>query len=356
MGLDALCEVVSWRTACEGARSFARTAFAELIRGWFTEEGVHLESSPTYHGWVVSTIRKLGAVERFRQPEVHGILERADAISPWLTYPDGEWVSVGDSNGTGPELTGPVEPICLGDAAGCWAIRDLTASGYAIIRSLPGVERSKSSMLFVSAMSAAIGHKHADDLGFVLMEGGRTIFVDSGKYGYNRDAARSYVTSARAHNVPSLEDGPIGCCDVDPERTRLGPIRVHEGQFIVKGEVDRPKLFRHERVFSYVPGSTLKIEDRLHNRTNSRWQSNLHLAPDLDPEITESGFVIGAGELTVHADFRGEGCELVVARGETDPYQGWVSVGYLKLTPASVVSALCPAELVESSWHITFQR
>ena len=356
VGLDALCSVASWRDACQGARSYAREAFAELVKSWFSEEGVHIENSPSYHGWVIRKLRDLGTAGTFQQPEVEGMLERADAVTPWLTYPDGRWVPVGDSDGTGPQLDGPIEPSCLPNSAGCWAVRDLTKSGYAIIRSLPESDGQESSMLFVSAMAPLTGHKHSDDLSFVLMEGGREILVDSGKYGYNFDDARSYVISARAHNVPSLVDRRISPGNIDPANSGLDPIAVDRDRFVIRGVADRPGLFLHERVFSYVPGTMLRIEDRLHNLTDSRWQSNLHLAPDLIPEIGETGFVVRAGDLTVRAEFSGDGCKISTARGETEPHQGWVSVGYLEMTPATVVIATCPADLVESSWHITFDH
>ena len=356
VGLDALCSVVGWRNACQGARSYAKETFVDLVESWFSEEGVHVENSPTYHYWVIDQIRKLGAVERFQQPGVQEILERADAISPWLTYPDGRWIRVGDSHGDGPQLTGPVEPDCLPDGGGCWAVRDLTKSGYALVGSLPEADDGESSMLFVSAMAAPTGHKHSDDLSFVLMEGGREIFTDSGLYGYNNDEVRSYVVSARAHNVPSLENRHIGPRDIAPSDSRLEALVVGRSEFTISGRVYRLGLFTHERVLSYVPGALLRIEDRLNNLTNSRWQSNLHLAPDLIPEVSESGFMVSAGDLAVHAEFNGEGCEISAVRGETDPYQGWVSVGYLEMTPATVVIATCPPDLVESSWHITFER
>ena len=189
VGLDALCSVVGWRTTCQGARIYSKEAFVRLVQSWYSEQGVHVEHSPTYHGWVTRQIRNLDAAERFQQPDVQEILELADIISPWLTYPDGRWVRVGDSHGDGPQLTGPVEPECLPEDGGCWAVRDFTKSGYAIVRSLPEVEESETSMLFVSGTTAPTGHKHADDLGFVLIDAGRDIFVDSGRYGYNYDEA-----------------------------------------------------------------------------------------------------------------------------------------------------------------------
>ena len=356
VGLDALCSVVGWRIACRGARSYARGAFAKLVESWFSDEGVHLESSPGYHDWVIRKIQELGAAERFQHLSVQELLERAEEITPWLTYPDGRWVPVGDSHGAGSPLNGPVEPDCLPDGAGCWAVRDFTKSGYALVRSMPEVHVEESSMLFVSAMAMAIAHKHSDDLSFVLVEGGREIFTDSGLYGFNYDEVRSYVVSARAHNVPSLLDRRIDPHSIDSANTRLDPVLVDRGRFVVRGSVDRPDLFVHERVFSYVPGVLLRIEDKLNNLTDSRWQSNLHLAPDLIPEISETGFMVSAGDLAVRAEFNGEGCEISAVRGETDPYQGWVSVGYLEMRPATVVIATCPPDLVESSWHITFER
>ena len=113
VGLDALCSVVSRRDACKGARPYARSELARLVKSWFSDEGVHLESSPTYHGWVIERIRSLGAAKRFRYAEVEDLLELADTVSPWLTYPDGRWVPVGDSHGTGPQRAGAVEPVCL---------------------------------------------------------------------------------------------------------------------------------------------------------------------------------------------------------------------------------------------------
>ena len=356
VGLDALCSVVGWRNSCQGARSYARGAFAKLVKGWFSDEGVHLENSPTYHGWVTLQIRKLGAAERFRHPDIQEILDRADTIAPWLTYPDGQWVPVGDSHGDGPKLTGPVEPECLPNDGGCWAVRDFTKSGYAVIRSLPEVDEREAKMLFVSGTTAPTGHKHADDLGFILVEGGRDIFVDSGKYGYNYDEARSYVLSARAHNVISLVGRHTDPYVVNPTNSHLDPIVVEQERFIVRGVVDRPRLFVHERTLSYLPGNLLQIEDKLNNLTDFHWQSNLHLAPDLIPEISETGFTVNAEDLNVRGKFSGEGCEISAVRGKTDPYQGWVSIGYLEMTPASVVIATCPPDLVESSWHITLER
>ena len=58
-------------------------------------------------------------------------------------------------------------------------------------------------------MAHSTGHKHADAFGFVLMEGGRKVFVDSGKYGYNDgdeatrrgEARRGAMLSVPGHTI-----------------------------------------------------------------------------------------------------------------------------------------------------------
>ena len=270
--------------------------------------------------------------------------------------PDRSWIAVGDSAGTGLRLKSPVPETCLTALPeSCWAVRDLTRSGYGIIRSLPDAPQDNASMLFISGMAQQSGHKHADDLSFVLMESGHKVFVDSGKYGYNSDEARRYVRSARAHNTISLVDQTIMPRDIDIDKLRMGPIGQDGLKFVIAGVVVRPGLFRHERAFYYRPGVSLTIEDRLHNETDSRWLSNLHLAPGLLPEVEQGGFTVQVGNRTVKAYFDGPNCELSTTVGETEPHQGWVSIGYLQLTPAYVVTASCPAELVESSWGIEFK-
>ena len=355
-GLDALCRVIHWRESCENGRVFAADAFRSVMRTQFTSEGVHTENSPAYQLWILTALDRLRAEERFSIPEFRRVMDLARPVVPWLTWPNGEFVAVGDSSGAGPILDSVADVTCLADDS-CWAIRDLTKSGYAIIRSVPRVPTAEASMLFIKGKGYLAGHKHADELAFSLMEDGRKIFVDSGQYGYNRDDARRYVVSARAHNVPSLADREIAPQHVDVEAGRFGPIRIDGSEFVVDGLVERRRkyrgrFFRHERTFHYAPGVSLTIKDRLINRTNSPWLSNLHLAPDLVPIVEGSSFSVQVGDRLVRAEFRGEGCTLGVTEGETDPYQGWVSPSYLQLAPAPVVSATCPADLVDSEWRI----
>jgi len=178
-------------------------------------------------------------------------------------------------------------PSCLDDGR-CVAIGDFTESGYAIVRSLPSVIH-QSSMIFVTGMSYSRTHKHADDLSFVLYERGRFVFVDSGKYGYDNDKWRSYVLSAQAHNTISLENLPLSRMSAGTYGSALRELRNTGSSFVISGALTRPASFRQARSITYDPGRSLQIVDRLTSDSQQRYVSSLHLAPDLNPELSDTG-------------------------------------------------------------------
>ena len=71
-----------------------------------------------------------------------------------------------------------------------------------------------------------------------------------------------------------------------------------------------------------TPGISLRIEDRLYNRTRSHWLSNLHFAAGFVPDVDGPGFTARVGERIVRAEFKRVGRELILTVGDTEPYQG----------------------------------
>jgi hypothetical protein len=248
---------------------------------------------------------------------------------------------IGDSGGKARAALNkdPPEPICLaGDR--CYAVGDFTKSGYAIIRSLPSEEQD--SMLFVSGMAHSTTHKHADELSFELFEYGRFIFVDSGKFGYKRDPMRRHIMSAAAHNTVSLDDRRIRPSEVTLSGSLLDPLEVGATGFHIAGGLERPGLFRQRREIIYDPGRSLTITDHMSADEEMPYVSSLHLAHDLVPVMDKQGFTVEVGEHAIRATLVNKDCRLEGARGQTDPLAGWQTTGYLKMTPASVVRAICP--------------
>jgi hypothetical protein len=350
-GLNLLCGVISDREICKTAQGFASSKFNEIMQAQFTEEGVHTENSPSYHFFVQNLLNKVGALRRL--PGFNA-MAKVEAVSPWLTFPDGTTAAVGDSAGKSKPLKeDPIEPACLDDGR-CYAVGDFTKSGYAIVRSLPSAEQT--SMLFVTGMAHATAHKHADELSFELFEFGRLIFVDSGKYGYNNDAMRRYVLSADAHNTVGIDGVEINPDDIEMSGTLLRSIEFRAGKFKIEGSLKRPWLFQQERQITFDPGRSLRIVDTVSSFWSRTFVSSLHLAPDLSPVLTGTGFKVEVGDHSVTAKLIDDDCKIIQVRGQKEPPLGWISTGYQKATPTTVVRALCPGTQRSITLEMSFEK
>ncbi|MXQ11163.1 alginate lyase family protein [Microvirga makkahensis] len=342
-GLELLCRVAADRESCANGRDFASRMFSKILKAQYTEEGVHREHSPFYHGFAWRTIERLGGTKRFDDPVVASVLARAAKIQPWFIAPDGSMVAVGDTAGRG-------KPLAVARDAPPKAA-DFTKSGYAIIR-------DHDSMLFVTGMAYSLTHKHADDLSFVLFEHGRPLFIDSGKYGYNTDPMRRYVESAAAHNTISLLGREIAPADVTMTGSSLRALAREGDAFVVTGQIERPgasktDTFTQAREIRYVPGRSLMIRDELSASSEQIFVSSLHLARDLRPDLVEGGFdvTLPTGR-KVRARLSEPDCTIETMRGRQNPPLGWESVGYLKMEPTSVVRAVCGGRKRAITWTV----
>lgn len=342
-GLDVLCQISADRQSCVQGREFASEKFSSILKKQFTEEGVHREASPAYHNFVRGTIVDLGGAKRFNSKDAVEILSKAAEVEPWLSDPSGDIVAVGDSAGRSQPLEVPAD--------GSPIVGDFSKSGYAIVR-------SRNSMLFVMGMAYgySLGHKHADDLSFVLFEHGRPIFVDSGKYGYNDDSMRRYIESAAAHNTISLLRQDVKPTNLIAPGSELKPIASDGKRFTISGAIERPGLFTQAREIQYIPGQLLVVQDKISSEKEQQFVSGLHLARDLTPRMVDGGFdvVLPEGK-TVRARLQDADCKIEEARGQSNPFLGWETVDYLKMEPASVVRAICSGYRRTITWTISLQ-
>ena len=286
LGLRMLCALPSTAGREAGAR-FADRKFGEIIRSSYTRDGIHKEHSP-YYAILVRSWLEWPLFRRFWDNAIEPRINKALPLEPWYIFPNGDIAAVGDSAGKAlPPTMLKGEEVTLADGRR-FAVKDLSAGGYAIVRTLPEVPPEASSMLFVTGAAYSLTHKHVDDLSFILFEGGRFIFIDTGTAGYTRDLRRRYVLGASAHNTISLADVHIEPRNVTIGGTKLSPIRHTDTGFLLRGTVERGTLFRQRRTIAYDPGRSLTIRDRLSGRHHRNYVSNLHLAPDLEPRINET--------------------------------------------------------------------
>jgi hypothetical protein len=331
-GLKRLSEAVP-DEGLDAAR-LAEEFFRESLEHQFTAEGVHKEHSPDYHFFTIKVLDDLGAEQLFGSPELTAVLNRARALTMFMVGPDDRTVAVGDSAPSIRKVPAPDEP----------AVSDCARSGYAVVRSGP-------SMLFMTGARYSYSHKHADELSFVLYEGGRPVLIDSGKYGYQNDEWRRYFLDAAAHNTVTVAGEAIS-----PRSkyvaVRIDPVRRDGDAYLLGGAIERTGLFRQERSIRFRPGAELLVEDRLTADRELPFVSSLHLAPDLVPELEGDRFRAAADDgVTLRAVVKGGALEAV--RGSTDPILGWESTSYRKKHPTSVVRAHATGTDVVITWIVT---
>lgn len=344
-GLDMLCEEFSDLKECENGRRFARIMFETIAGNQFTDEGIHRENSPQYHRFALKVIENVGGVDRFNLPDLRKKLDLAHEAWPHLIFPDGRVVHVGDSEGKGAPLKEPDKNAVKLENGKEFSVRDWSSSGYVVIRSNPP---QNESMLFVTGMNDVLsGHKHADNLSFELFEHGRLIFIDSGKYSYNRDAMRDYIISAAAHNTVSLVNAPQKPTDVCLDGSNLSRLEISASIFVVRGSARFPGLgFSQDRVITYRPGELLVVADTLRSTKSLKFAST----PDLNPTMTEKGFDLTLPNGKKVSASVSEPCAIESVRGQTQPPLGWTSSGYRQIKPTTVIRAICTGPAI--TWDI----
>ncbi len=355
MGLELLGRVMATEDWAAAARDRAFEAFNNLIALQFTEEGVHVENSPSYHWYSIDQLARSSALETMASDETVALIERARAVWPWLTFPDGAVTELGDSaGGTGSPMTDAEDNVVrLGERS--YALAPFWRSGYAIIRSLPETPLPKSSMLVMVGMAHTHTHSHADKLSFELFEFGRRLIVDPGYYGYVRDPTREYIETAVAHNTVGLADQPILRTEVALDGTRLFEPLVRADAIVLSGEVvwKRRLQFTHRRELIYRPGRSLVVRDSVAAAEPRSFVSRLHFDRSLDVRQEASALVADLGDGRTMRLTTSDG-EVTVHRGETNPMRGWKTVGYLEVAPTTMAEVTCPGRERHIEWHITF--
>lgn len=348
-GLMALAAAFPDHPRAAARRAFAARQMAGLIGRQFGPLGVHTENSPCYHFFALERIEPMLDAPWWRLPEMAETRKRLAAARRaglWLVDPAGRTPPIGDS----------AEDVRVRDFAGLrdWPHEEqdgmlgAVIDGYGIVRSAPEAGPERAAMLFLTASYQNRTHKHADCLSFVWQEGGRSILIDSGKYGYKRDAMRNYVVSPRAHNTVEI----AGVRLAEPYGSGLRRVAPAGSLWLVEAEAARG-AFRHRRRLLYRPGRFVLALDRIAPGDDApeaaAWKKRAvtswwHFHPDLAIRRAEAagpaavarleGLGDGAAIEVVHLD-NARDRKVAAACGAPAPnLQGWVSRGYLKAEPA----------------------
>ncbi|HEX6688023.1 MAG TPA: alginate lyase family protein [Solirubrobacterales bacterium] len=280
-------------------------------------DGAHLEHSPAYQFAIVDLVARL-ASNVSELPELNGLLERMRRTAAWQTTPAGRMAQLGDTDDL------PAPQWARETASNLRGIHFLREAGQAFVR-------EGDSYLAVTAAYHSAAHKHADDTGFLLVEGGQTMVGDAGRWGYyEEEPDRVYARSAAAHNVLTVDGRDFDWRNAEPYGSGLKAAGEGDSWYVIG--VRNPLLARqgvdHRRVFLYRPGKTLLILDQAHSAKEREYIRHLHFGPGLELALDGGNriAITGRGTAAALIDLT-EGSEINMVHGHEEPHFGWTYPG-----------------------------
>jgi len=262
------------------------------------------------------------------------------------TQPDGTLVQIGDTyavaprNRAGTPLQFAATRGTAGKAPGQRV--GVYAAGYIFGRSGWGTGATFGAMSFYSLRfgPGTQIHGHADHMGITYYARGRELIVDSGHDGYEQDGYRAYLLSPEAASTLVMPDVPF-----DPSAaTTLVRARVRAtAQFYEFTDSAFGGDVRDRSVYVSQAPDFVVVFDRAFG--GGVYQQLWHLDPALTARTsgrsqavaTASGTELVIAQVALPGQVIPAGSTRVV-RGQTDPYQGWVSRDQNQRTPAPVVT------------------
>lgn len=330
VGIDEAHERSEWEAAIG-------RHLAHVLDLQFDAHGLHRENSPEYHFVARNMLATLHRSNWYTAscPRLGETLASAEATGNWMRYPDGRVLPVGDSGGSMPTarmLPAPSASTALD------RLDSINHSCWCMVRRTNPKAPERWSLLAIKAGFDLVTHKHNDELSYVWAETGCDIVVDPGKYAYFTDLKRSYVVSARAHNLVEFERRDFNTRAEDT----TGHV-VHErvehpwGVEVVAELVQQPIGIRQQRRWLFAPGCWLVIVDAFDADDDVAFTQWTHLASEFTVELGRGGGSArhsGGGTLALRW-WSSEPIEPRVDVGTEGPrMQGWVSRSYRSLEPA----------------------
>jgi hypothetical protein len=310
--LPALPAAAAWR---ELALNRMRATLEATVS---FEDGAHLEHSPAYQLVILDLVARL-AVNVGDLPELVPLLDRMRRTAAWQTTPQGRMAQLGDTDDL------PAPPWAHDVASKLEGVHFLPEAGQAFVR-------HGDSYLAVTTGYHGAAHKHADDGGFLLIEDGRVVLGDAGRWGYYEDEAdRVYARSAAAHNVLTVDWQDFGWRDAEPYGSGLEAVGEADGWYAIA--LHNPLLARqgveHRRALFYQPGRALLIMDRTRSDRQHQYLRHLHFGPDLDLDLNGGNKIEIRGEgMAATLTELSERTEVSLNRGmEEEPHLGWTYPG-----------------------------
>ena len=306
--LDPLPEAQGWSAK-------ARRRVVDTIQSTVSErDAVHLEHSPAYHCTIVNLMRRLRGRDAPLEEQLAELAERMDASAGWLVTPAGKLPPVGD---TDPE-EGPKWLLRAG--AKKRGIRGFFGAGY-------GIVKTDDAYLMLAAAFHNSSHKHADELSFVLEEGGTFLVGEAGRFAYEEtDPRRQFARSPRAHNGLIADGDAAPLLGADPYGSGVEAVGAGDGWYAI--EARNPLLARRgielTRLLLYKPNLALVVLDDLAADEGHAYTRLLHFGHEVGCADTEEGISFEAPHARGTVTWWGPVSRTELVRAQRQPeIQGW---------------------------------
>jgi hypothetical protein len=323
-GLYLLARLLPALPAASAWRELALTRMKATLRATVDfEEGAHLEHSPAYQLAIVDLVARLVA-NVGELPELAPLLERMRRTAGWQVTPRGRLAQLGDTD----EMEAP--RWARDTARSLRGLRALPRSGQAFVR-------EGESYLAVGAAHHGAAHKHSDDTGFLLVEGGQTILGDAGRWGYYEDEPdRLHARGAAAHNVLTVDSRDFEWRGADPYGSGLDAAGEDGGwhTILLRNPLLARQGVRHRRALLYRPAEALVVLDEVRSERQHEYARHLHFGPELEVErIGADRLAISGKGIAATLIDLAPGGEIDLARGQDEPRLGWTYPGDRERTP-----------------------
>ncbi|WP_106507697.1 heparinase II/III domain-containing protein [Brachybacterium timonense] len=329
----------------EGLWRLAADRMSALLLEQYDTQGMNAEGAVAYHhNNVLWWERALSRIDREELPRPQGA-ERLEMALEGLTHatrPDGTYVTIGDTDRMSPETLDPhpvTDYVRSNGADGSPPDRTtaIYEAGWIFARSGWGdAERPYHDHTYFTVRFGPSKrvHGHADGTSLTYSAHGVNWVVDPGKYDYSASTPRAHVISRAAHSVFSLEGRRVKRdARVDLVRRVIAP--THHDFVLTDSSFGRIAVRR--RIIWSASGEYLVVIDEAararHNRALQRWQ----LGPDVEAQLDGAQVRLRSGDQRALIAVLSPTVRIAAVRGQTEPFDGWVSTGWRTMTEATAV-------------------
>lgn len=321
----------------------------ERIEADLITENVHLEHSAFYHFFFLDLVLR---DEGYLDTQGVALFEPGDntieGMKQYVAYmvkPNRHLPMIGDTRdevltkhydhpwvmyslSTGEEGVRPPNNSMVYPDAGVAILRDGWKTGSNFTET--------TYLMFQSSFTYHTGHKHADDLGFVLYSHGEDIFVGPGVYAYDSSKYRQYVRSAQAHNTLTVDGKSYAVSRDNVGKAGITAYRLEEAFDFVQGSHTMYDGVTLKRGILFIRPSTILVIDEAVSGTEHSIQQIWNLSPavrDLKFDSNGASFLVGENGVSVELRQLRPATGVNHYYGQEEQVRGFIAPQQRKLVP-----------------------